>query len=69
MDPYNIIMGLVLLLVGGISIYLIIVFKRKKDSKNRMRDSFDHNDLWLYIAAIGGIIGGFVAILREFLKL
>ena len=69
MNSYNIIMGIALLLIGGISAYLIMVFNRKKDSKNKNHNSFDHNDLWLYAAAIGGIIGGFVAIIREFLKL
>lgn len=69
MDSYNLILGFLILTVGLISSYLIVLFNRKDKMNPENQRKIDHNDFWLYIAAIGGLIGGLVLIIKELMKL
>ena len=69
MNTYNLILGVLVLIVGLSSAYSIVLFNRKGKTNSENQNKFDHNDLWLYTAAIGGLIGGLVIIIKELMKL
>ena len=69
MDLYNIIIGLILLLLGILSSVMIFGYKSKNGLNPKNRVTINYSDYWLYSAAIGGIIGGLIVLFREFIKL